>query len=770
MFSTLYLLLYNNYYNRLVKKEDNLNDYLSYLSGEIQYQFNFNPNDGVYTEAVVNIEDNTACDYLIECNEYNEIKSRWFIIESKRIRGKQYRLSLYRDTIADYYNIIATAPAFIEKATLPINNPLIFNNENMSFNQIKTNETLLKDRSGCAWLVGYLAKNLQDTTITVRDNNPADTPFIAVAANTIEDWEFYKYSQGETFLGEPLASHTYNFIVNIDNLPDQSIKVNATNGNTEIITIPPTVTKLEYPRTLTNSQIQNAFVAYDLSRLNPVPYSNTNSQSAVNELLRFNGSIIKTENGKYYNISITGETQSKTIKISSGQLFDQLSEIVNQIGITGTPNSNTFSYSFIVVSYTLSYEERPDLATTIELNADTLTTTDAPYDIIAIPYGDITIRTLQGGGTYNPSPELGVAAIHALQLSLGTNVYDIQLLPYCPILNYVQTDGEIRLFSSLQYSLIKQGDTTQGFIFHVPKANFSFDITSLQLPIATSAIEKKVNNECDKWRLCSPNYSNYFDFSVEKNGGVQFFNVDCTYKPFSPYIHINPNFSGLYGKSFNDPRGLVLGGDFSLAQISDAWVQYEIQNKNYQLTFDRQIQNMEFNNKIARTTDIIGAAAGTLQGAATGGLATSLFGAGPIGASIGAAIGGTLSAGAGIADIFINESLRNETLDYTKDLFGYQLGNIKALPLTLSKISAFNLNNKIFPVLEYYTATDVEKEALRNKIKYNGMTVMTIGTIGEYQQSEPTYIKGQLIRIEDLDHDYHLAKTIAKELNQGIYI
>lgn len=85
------------------------------------------------------------------------------------------------------------------------------------------------------------------------------------------------------------------------------------------------------------------------------------------------------------------------------------------------------------------------------------------------------------------------------------------------------------------------------------------------------ALSMKVSNECDKYRLCSPNWSNFFDFSLAKNGGtVMSFNVDCSYKPFSPYIHINPDFKGLYGRDFNDARGLICGGEFSLPQVTSA--------------------------------------------------------------------------------------------------------------------------------------------------------------------------------------------------------
>ena len=45
---------------------------------------------------------------------------------------------------------------------------------------------------------------------------------------------------------------------------------------------------------------------------------------------------------------------------------------------------------------------------------------------------------------------------------------------------------------------------------------------------------------------------------------------------------------------------------------------------------------------------------------------------------------------------------------------------------------------------------------------------MTIGTINDYIQEEPTYIKGQLIRLEDFDN--HTTIEIANELNKGFYI
>jgi hypothetical protein len=363
----------------------------------------------------------------------------------------------------------------------------------------------------------------------------------------------------------------------------------------------------------------------------------------------------------------------------------------------------------------------------------------------------------------------------------GTHLYDIQLLPYCPLPDSIfRANGSLRYdpetdiptLSTQYYQNITKDGKYYGTVFFAPSATFSKTLTTNTIPMPRNATEIKVANECDMYRLCSPNYNGQFEFSAVKNKGVSGWNIDCTYKPFSPYIHIAPNFDGLYGKDFDDARGLICGGDFSLSQTSNKWQEYQIQNKNFQDIFDRQIENMEFKNKFARIQDIANMVTGSAQGMATGAMVGSMVGsnAGPWGAVIGGALGGAASVGAGFYDLYANKQLREEAVDYTKDQFGYQLGNIRALPYSLTKVSAYNANNKIFPFVEYYTATDMEKQALRSKIKYNGMSVGRIGTISDFLVKEESYIKGKLIRLDDFADDFHVVNTIANELNKGVFV
>lgn len=49
--------------------------------------------------------------------------------------------------MADYYDDVVNADCFIQRATVDYTNPLIFNKENVSFNQIKQSEYKLYDKT-----------------------------------------------------------------------------------------------------------------------------------------------------------------------------------------------------------------------------------------------------------------------------------------------------------------------------------------------------------------------------------------------------------------------------------------------------------------------------------------------------------------------------------------------------------------------------------------------------------------------------------------------
>lgn len=158
---------FNNYFNRIVKKYTTLANYKSNSASFLEFTgINFNPNDGVVTELILGSpaqqESNAPLawdilgtpDYLI-CSETSNgtttIKFRWFVLESERTRDGQYKLALKRDVIADHFDEIMSAPCYVEKGLITdVSDPLLMNSEGSRVNQIKQNETLLKDATKCA--------------------------------------------------------------------------------------------------------------------------------------------------------------------------------------------------------------------------------------------------------------------------------------------------------------------------------------------------------------------------------------------------------------------------------------------------------------------------------------------------------------------------------------------------------------------------------------------------------------------------------------------
>ena len=334
------------------------------------------------------------------------------------------------------------------------------------------------------------------------------------------------------------------------------------------------------------------------------------------------------------------------------------------------------------------------------------------------------------------------------------------------------TTGEVTVYFSydrnktLVNSKTYTGDMTIQLDWIIPDNN---------MVNSDGALDIKVKNECDFERIVSPNFNGMFEFKkCRLTDGIHYINIDCTYKPFIPYIKLNPDFSGLYGQDWNDSTGLICGGDFSIPMMNDAFVNYELQNKNFQNIFNRQIENLDINQQIAKEQQqfqgIFGAITGGVGGAVGGALAGAK--AGPYGAIAGAVAGGVGGTAAGIIgynkDKDWLERAQGETRQYSIDQFNYQLGNIKAIPQSMTKSSPLSFNNKVWPILEFFSCTDREKEVLKNKLKYDGMTIMAVGTIADYLATGG-YVKGKLIRLPELIDDFHVADAIYQEVDKGFY-
>lgn len=787
MAQLLLLKDWNLYSNRIIKHITSLEirDFLlanPNLIYDLYTKHNFMMNDGIRTTHVLNLS--FIPDYLIVADENGIFKSTWFVVEAVQVSGNQHRLTLQRDLINDFYEQTITAPCFIEKAKIPSSNPLIYNSEGMHFNQIKKEEWLLKDNSKVAWIVGYVSRpNEQSTDISVQTTTNIDYDF------TLESWDLKDY------IGIPLINTPneweFQMPFRISNFgPDYFRNVKATSdigeiqvsGTSSSIYGIPTASSaylLDASYQLTdqkyNDIYESAFINYSEelkdALLKTGYFSDSISMLSQERLAEAEGKILySTQQDKYFRVilnkgsSVNGYFKPSAIS-AIGTILKaintEIASLINSEGGQASLKESNTTYGYIYISgiiQNLVLEEIPSAQINTVIRTGRRPLNDAPYDMFAIPYGEIKI-----GNSSTASKFVSLKIAQKIAEELGTNLFDMQLLPYCPLPQAI-IDSKINLTTLLEgvdYELITSTDNSTT-ITHSVILWCSSSNGKIIIPFKHFVRNTKIENECDKWRINSPNYQGIFEFSAAKNNGIEFFQVDYTYRPYNPYIHIAPNWGGIYGQNYDDARGLICGGDFSVAIISDAFRQYEINNKNYQNVFDRQIKNLDIQRRFQLIGETANAITGTAQGAMLGGMA---------GGVAGAVAGGIASAVGGAADIGISQALYKENKSYQTDLYNYNLQNVQALPDSLTKNSSITYNNKVFPFVELYTCTDEERDALELKLKYNGMTIMKIGTISDYIiPGEEIFIQGQIIRIFNLREDDHIAKCIYEEIKKGVFL
>lgn len=797
-----YLLIekFNNYNNRFLKRFDTIQEYVDYCTeNSLEYSLNtskdtnFNKKDNIHASHVFN--ENLDPSYLIWFDKTSgDIVSRWFVIHYTHLSGSQFMAELKRDLLADNKDEILESPCYIEKGYVEATDPAIYNKEDVLLNQIKTSETLLKDDSHTAWIVGYIAQDhqaLSDKTFTL--NPKVD---MTVSGN-FNDWQYASWCDGAEHKNIDLNSpNRFEFAIENVFVLTKSYGVIFRYGKDYHYAFDASGQDMN-DRWWCNTRNQG-WALKDSDWWSDISLNTTIEKleldnpswcpnSVYNTLYSLIGKKIQFDDGVYelslnYNI----EQQGRAWCSLESNLYTYLYNNVNN-QLSTKFGSNISGVIHYPVSYRIYLNKFRIVANKIEnvqgtykysLPQTTRKLNDAPYKMFCIPYytGDKRYTFSLDGSTFKYIyKEIQMAWAMSLAKELGASLYDLQILPYCPISNWRGLISSIRdgiwtmdKTVNVDYiELIDASDSTK------IRGYCSFcDVSSkeqfLNYPIEVQ--DPKIENQCDMYRVCSPNYASVFEFSAVTNGGVEGFNVRYTYKPYQPFINVAPKFGGLYGIDFKDNRGLILSGDFSLPVVTDAWVNYQLNNKNYLLAFDRQIETLELQQDWQFKQGLANAITGTLKGGTTGGMAGGMVG-GPWGAVAGAVVGTVASGVGGVMDLTMQKELQRDAKDFAKDNFKMNLQNIHALPNTLNKVSSLVVTSKLFPFIEFYTCTDTEREAFRNKLKYNGYTIERIGVIKDFlNRSDITFIKAKLIRNKTITCSADELLEIANELNKGVFI
>lgn len=774
--SDLFLLNYNNYYNRIIKKETTLQDYEKYLVADVVRNYNFVENNGLQTECIINsnaFNVQNSPDYIVVVTSGTyDIASKWFVMNTTKLRNGQFKLTLKRDVIAENFDAVLDSDAFIYKGYALPDNVAIFNSENITLNKIKQKEILLKDYTKTPWLVAYVPVDLAQ-----------DNPTIEVSLGYNYDQEYtnqnqYPYNE---YLNQNLTirDNTY-FLVPYRNptyTGGGAFRLNCNSSRTVSLTTGMIGSTLVVNQnTISTSQqiIQNNFKGVATSDLN-VTGVNIIDNNIYEQILNENGKVIKIGT-TLYKIVVSDITDSVSVPEKSKADMVIQRCFTNVLGVYTTLNNKSYpeqvtkviNYNYNGIKITLELlKEASEKKYKINLAGVDLTCEDAAYAIITTPFIDnANIKNNGEDQSEIITKENRMKILQALGSASG-RLYDLQILPYSPIRNLIIDNNNFE--TPVNVGMIKITDEDSNYItslYVCNKSSFSFKIFQ-----TISIDDVKISNTCDTMRLVSPNHSNTFEFTPAKffDGDlnvIKYFNVDVTLKPFQPFIHISPNFSGLYGYNFNDARGLILGGNYSLDLLSDQWETYELQNKNWQLMFNRQIESLELNKNIGLASSIINGLGSTFAGTISGGLFGGLFGNS---ASL-ASLGGLTNIGQSIYNTVESQYLQQYNIDSMKLNKQWEIQNIQARPMSITNVSAYNKINKYFPFLEFYSCTKEERELVKNKIKYEGMTISRIDKISKYVYNDQHFLSAKILRSNIIESDLALISEINKELSQGVYI
>lgn len=828
---TIHLLNYNNYFNRQVKRAGNWStDYAPYLAniGALENPIdnvNFVPGDNVNTTLELQLPDDVGTpDYLLVTDPGlygsgpTDIVSRWFITDATRLRGAFWKLSLYRDTIADFYYQIWNDPMMVHRGMLSADNPLIFNKEGHSFNQVKKYQWKLFDDTKCPWLVGYVPRDAfqQDTQITLPVLQSSLPDYI-----TIQDFSqtdigkligkrIYSNTNGisvalrgrlesqSSYGTVPyLMQYTVDSQLNVDAKrlqilgqayrPGDLVWQDQTQYDTaqQLAQWPANPIITSGVISATNDPLGSEQLQYQIkaATINPmdslINYMEGTGTFGVFSLDRYieaqrvaNESlpIYNAANNTYYRVDTEfGEQEYTQLVREDNALWTNFfspinfgqpygggwgkSSIYDQSKAVGAVNVNG---GYLIPKLVPIYSNK---RIEVTMPASRISTQDQPFDIFCLPYRIDGAMEFDGVDTEKQLDYLTALNIAAkiVQQSTTKQIFDLQLLPYCPVRQKIKNGKLIieALDTRIQEVDSQSQSTTLGAIYWVSSSNLTIDIPIGGLDAAPNALNKKVFNETRFARLSANNYSKVFDFSLEINNGLKGIRAYNSLRPYSPWIRLTPIWGD--GTLYSvpdlqyDAKGLILSGDYSIAQVTDKWAEYKLNNKNFLEIFDRETQHIEFTQGIGMLGAGLGTAGGIVAGAMKGGWA---------GAGAAAVAGGVGLATKGLGYA--------ESLDYREDMFNLNLGNIQALPNGLAKTAAQTICDSLVPTLQIYQATYQEEQAFRNQIKWNGMRVGAVGTLRDFLPNGG-YFKATPIRLSIQD-DFHLANTIAEELSKGVYL
>lgn len=778
----------NSYANRLIiKKVNTFDDVIDEFNPEnaVLEDVNFHQGDGINAEQVVNIDfEDFSFDYLFVAysdDDDKKVVSRWYVIGKNDNRRGQTNVSLKRDLISDYLDEVVKSPFMMERGNLDFGSqgptsssrrtdPLVFLKEEQQYNQIKKAQHLLyrygrdfedEDGNEPAWIVGYVPKNIKGyQTVEIQE--------LGIGQNYGRIWGMYFDEDGI----QNNRSDAFNVLA----MPLKDCSFYKSVGN-----------QFYHQKRDVSIAIMTALAAkgliYDLQVVPYLPkmadvqgtglYWNKTADTL--DMSAFNYASAKT--GPYDHVQFMEYGIYKGNYPGNVQCTHSASDIKAVLPVDWPASGTLIEVVFVSDTGQNSVSDWNIWTGTTE------------YSLVNNRYVFVS------GTDYNY--DSGTRTITFVSPNLKDDLFKMmdQGLAHLEIV-YKQgtapsTDGVQNVFPGI-VSLAYSND----------EFNVEIDSAGTNVDTAIQRDDLKLSANTDLYRLVSPNQEGIFEWSPAMNSvtrqigvnttrfycGWNRYKVAVSLKPFNPYIRVCPDFEydnqgvgsyfkSLYGENFKDGRGLICQGDFSLTMPSNAWQTYQLNNKTYASAFSREISTLEKKNAFGIANDIMGAVGSTAGGAVAGGLKGGIPGA-VAGAVVGLTTGTYKAIQGGI--------LRRDAIDKAKADFNMSLQSIQARPDSLTKVSALDQDNKIWPYVEVYSATDEEKELFESRLCIEGMKAHKKTTIYRqmvgvtvnypYEPEGPgvvnqvyQFFSGTILKMENSTATPEMINEINNELATGVY-
>jgi len=706
---------------------------------------------------------------------------RWFVSGITQLNSSKFQISLLRDMISENPVQWKSEEAYIEAGTATNYNK--YKIWNLPYTNTKINQQRLNINGKSSFFVFYANEQhissgqiteddleLEYATIPgltgydVKVEELNDIPnFDFVGAGNITSWENGSKS---SLIIQPVSGNTgypyqkwtcTNAVLECQNGYDPGIDIGYTEyWNTGYFNF----NRFDnYTNNNAKGQVATAMSYCCTSYMSDTSvFSQIAQVSEIAALDAYVGKVIFDEDtNKYYRIDKTRRLQYHNDLLSNSRtnvsLFISTLRNIQFPGDSGTSyiditaNNNAFRFQSIetISSYTL-----------VELGTAQSFALNLKADVRKLPKSAVRCVNIVSDGTIadqDIAQCLMLAQTNPGNVSSTGRIIDIQYLPFS-IATAINTNIKIN-----GNDMIAEFIDNDDFIYNI------------DLPDLTG-----IHKETDTIKIVSPSRASQYLFRPYNNDGNMEFGVKITLKPYASTIYIRPSTKGLLMYDWDDKDCLIINEDFSLTNVTSEWTNYVYSNKNYSNIFEREIQGREFERGWERKVEQAQKAmdkitARNIEGQQVKNQLWNL----PIISSIGAGLASSTGMNqdylnAAATDRAYNEALYQEGISISRDMFNYQLDNVKSQPLLPSKITTIDCKLLDGVYLEYYSTNPTELAAIDNFYKYNGHRIDDFGTFSQYYGH---FIKGRIIisqfysqpEIEEINR--RLEMGIFTEVNYG---